>query len=64
MPKNSPSADGSTRRIDFEREAVDGALEEFRKANAAFYIEKAEHLREKILAAKADRTSPCPPVTK
>jgi hypothetical protein len=34
------------------REAVDGALEEYRKVNAAFYIDKGERLREKILAAK------------
>jgi tetratricopeptide (TPR) repeat protein len=33
-------------------EAADGALEEFRKANAAFYIEKAERQRGEILAAK------------
>jgi hypothetical protein len=44
--------------------AVDGALEEFRKANAAFYIDKAERVREKILAAKSDSTPPRPPVTK
>lgn len=31
-------------------EAVDGALEEFRKANAAFYIGEAERQRKKILA--------------
>jgi len=45
-------------------EAVDGALEEYRKANAAYYIEKAEHLREMIIAAKADSTPPRPPVPK
>jgi hypothetical protein len=39
-------------------------LEEYRKANTAFRIEKAEHLREKILAAKANRTPPRPPVPK
>jgi hypothetical protein len=33
-------------------------------ANAGFYIDKAERLREKILAAKADSTPPRPPVPK
>ena len=32
--------------------AVGGALEEYRKAEAAFYINGAEDLRQKILAAK------------
>jgi tetratricopeptide (TPR) repeat protein len=31
-------------------EAVEGALEEFRKANAAFYVSEAERQRKKILA--------------
>ena len=31
--------------------AIGGALEEYRKAKATFYIEKARRLREKILAA-------------
>jgi hypothetical protein len=53
LPKSSPSAEGSSRRIDAVLEAVDGDLQEYRKANAAFYIEKAERLREEILAAKA-----------
>jgi hypothetical protein len=48
--------------LDGAREGVDGALEEYRKANAAFYIEKAESLQEKMLAAKANRTPPRPPV--
>jgi hypothetical protein len=39
-------------------------LEEYRKANAAYYIEKAEHLREMIIAAKADSTPLRPPVPK
>ena len=34
-------------------EAIDGALVEYRKANAAFYIEKAKRLREQFLAAKS-----------
>ena len=34
------------RHLDDALEAVDGALEEFRKAKAAFYIEKAERQRE------------------
>jgi hypothetical protein len=37
---------------------------QYRTANAAFYIEKAESLREKILAAKANATPPRPPVRK
>jgi hypothetical protein len=32
--------------------AVDSALEDYHDANAPFYIEQAERLREKILAAK------------
>ena len=51
--KSSPSAEVSTRRIDAARQAVDGAFEEYRKAKAASDIEKAERLRENILAAKA-----------
>ena len=42
--------------LDKALEAVDGALEEFRKASAAFYIDKAERLRQQILAAKANNT--------
>ena len=38
--------------LDAALEAVDGALEEYRKAGAAFYIEKAERLRIEILARK------------
>jgi len=40
------------RYLDDALGAVGGALEEYRKANAALYIEKAERLREQILAAK------------
>jgi hypothetical protein len=64
LPKNSPSAEGSARRIDAALGAVDGALEEYRKANAAYDIGTAERLREKILAAKADSPPPRPPVPK
>jgi tetratricopeptide (TPR) repeat protein len=32
--------------------AIDGALEEYGKAKAVFYIEKATRFREKILAAR------------
>ncbi len=35
-------------------EAVDGALEEFRNANAAFYVGEAERQRQKILAIDPD----------
>jgi tetratricopeptide (TPR) repeat protein len=44
--------DHQQRHFDDALEAVDGALEEYRKAKAVFYIERAERLREKILAAK------------
>jgi hypothetical protein len=44
--------DRQPHHLDDAREAIDGALEEFRKANAAFYIEKAESQREAILATK------------
>ena len=44
--------DSQPHHLDEALEAADGALAEFRKANAAFYIEKAEHQRQKILAAK------------
>jgi tetratricopeptide (TPR) repeat protein len=44
--------DHQPRHLDDALEAADGALEEFRKANAAFYIEKAERQRQTILAAK------------
>jgi hypothetical protein len=43
---------GEPRHLDDALEAVDGALEEFRKAKADFYIEKAEQIRGDILAAK------------
>ncbi|MGH6842267.1 MAG: hypothetical protein ACREDV_09295 [Methylocella sp.] len=45
--------DHQPRRLDDALAAVDGALEEFRKANAAYFIENAGRLREAILAAKA-----------
>jgi hypothetical protein len=38
--------------LDDALEAADGGLEEFRKANAAFYIDKAERQRAQILALK------------
>jgi hypothetical protein len=44
--------DHPPRHLDGALEAVDGALEEFRKANVAFYIDKAKRQREEILAAK------------
>jgi hypothetical protein len=44
--------DRQPRHLDDALEAVDGALEELRQANAAFFIDKAERLREIILAAK------------
>ena len=50
--------------LDVALEAVDGALQEYRKANADFYIEKAERLRETTLPAKANLTAPRPPVPK
>jgi hypothetical protein len=56
--------DHQPRHLDEALEAVDGALEEFRKAKSAFYIEKAERLRGELLAAKGDSTPPRPPVTK
>jgi hypothetical protein len=44
--------DHQPRHLDDALEAVDGALEEFRKAAATFYIDKAERQRETILTAK------------
>jgi len=44
--------DHQPRHLDAALEAVNGALDEYRKANAAFYISTAERLRGKILAAK------------
>ncbi|MGH6935979.1 MAG: tetratricopeptide repeat protein, partial [Methylocella sp.] len=44
--------DRQPRHLDGALEGADGALEEFRKANAAFYIDNAERLRAQILAAK------------
>ena len=46
--------DHQPRHLDDALEAVDGALEEYRKANAPFNIEKAERLREQILAVKGE----------
>ncbi|MGH6847547.1 MAG: hypothetical protein ACREC0_08945 [Methylocella sp.] len=40
------------RHLDDALEAADRALEEFRNAKAAFYIEKAERERQTILAVK------------
>lgn len=45
---------GRQRHLDDALEAIDGALEEFRKAKAGFYIDTAECMREKILAAKGE----------
>src|ERR1700730_1946013 len=58
----SYNKDHQLSHLDAALEAADGALEEFRKTNAAFYIGEAERLREKILAAKANLTPPRPPV--
>jgi tetratricopeptide (TPR) repeat protein len=44
--------DQQRRHLDDALKAADGALEEFRKANASFYIEKAERQRKEILALK------------
>jgi len=52
------------RHLDEAVEAVDRALEEYGKAQAAFLIEGAKLLRERIHAAKGNRTPPRPPVTK
>jgi tetratricopeptide (TPR) repeat protein len=46
------SKDLQPRHLDVALEAVDGALEEYRTANAAFYIEKVEPLRQALRAAK------------
>ena len=40
--------------LDDALEAADRALEEFRKAKAAYYIEKAERQRKEILAVKGN----------
>jgi hypothetical protein len=45
--------DHQARHLDDALEAVDGGLEEFRKANAASYIDNAERQRGEILAAKS-----------
>jgi hypothetical protein len=44
--------DHQPRHLDDALGAADGALEEFRKAKAVFYIDKAERQRKNILAAK------------
>jgi hypothetical protein len=49
--------DHQPHHLDEALEAADGALEEFRKANATFYIEKAESQRGKILAMKGNQTA-------
>src|ERR1700730_4962430 len=46
--------DSQPRHLDDALEAVDVALEEFCKAKADFYIEKAECLRETISRRKAN----------
>jgi len=43
---------GEPHRLDDALEAVDGALEEFRKAKAPFYTEKAKRLQSEIFAAR------------
>ena len=45
--------DHQARHLDDALEAADGALEEFRKAKADFYVEKAERQRREILAMKS-----------
>jgi hypothetical protein len=42
------------RHLDDALVAADGALEEFRKAKADFYIERAERQRGEILAMKGN----------
>jgi tetratricopeptide (TPR) repeat protein len=49
--------DHQPRHLDDALEAADQALEEFRKADAPFYIEKAERQRAQILAARAGASS-------
>jgi hypothetical protein len=44
--------DPQPRHLDAALEAVNGALQEYRKANATYDIGTAERLREKILGAK------------
>jgi tetratricopeptide (TPR) repeat protein len=44
--------DGQPSHLDAALEAVDGALEEYRKTNSTYYIENAERLRQQILAAR------------
>ena len=44
--------DHQPRHLNDALEAADGALEEFRKAKADFYIAKAERQRAEILATK------------
>ena len=46
---------GPTHRND-ALNAIDGALEEYRKAKAAFYIDRAAGLREKILAGQRSQS--------
>jgi tetratricopeptide (TPR) repeat protein len=45
---------GKRVHLDDALEAADGALEEFRKSKAAYYIEKAGHLRAELLAMKGN----------
>lgn len=40
------------RHLDEALDHVGGALEEYRKAKAAFYIERAERVRARILASR------------
>jgi hypothetical protein len=40
--------------------AIDAALEEYSKAKAVFYIERATRLREKILTAREREVYPAP----
>jgi hypothetical protein len=42
-------------QLDEALEDVGGALEEYRKAKAAFYIERAERVRARILASRTGK---------
>jgi hypothetical protein len=41
--------------LDEALENVGGALEEYRKAKAAFYLERAERVRARILASRTGK---------
>jgi hypothetical protein len=42
-------------RLDEALADIGGALEEYRKAKAAFYIERAERVRARILSSRAGK---------